>query len=104
MGCSCERGAIACEPMRDLEARLDPRLLVRIQRSTIVAIDHVHVAELRPSVQAILTRGCDRQRPRSPAPSPPAKRASDAGARLRDAPAHAQLRTAWSLDGLGVVA
>jgi two-component system LytT family response regulator len=35
------------EPMRDLEARLDPRQFVRIHRSTIVAIDRV--AELRPS-------------------------------------------------------
>jgi two-component system LytT family response regulator len=35
------------EPMRDLEARLDPRRFVRIHRSTIVAIDRV--AELRPS-------------------------------------------------------
>jgi two-component system LytT family response regulator len=35
------------EPLRDLEARLDPRRFVRIHRSTIVAIDRV--AELRPS-------------------------------------------------------
>lgn len=35
------------EPMRDLEARLDPRRFARIHRSTIVAIDRV--AELRPS-------------------------------------------------------
>jgi two-component system LytT family response regulator len=35
------------EPMRDLEARLDPRRFVRIHRSAIVAIDRV--AELRPS-------------------------------------------------------
>jgi two-component system, LytTR family, response regulator len=35
------------EPMRDLEARLDPRRFVRIHRSTIVAIDRV--AELRAS-------------------------------------------------------
>jgi two-component system LytT family response regulator len=35
------------EPMRDLEARLDPRRFVRIHRSTIVALDRV--AELRPS-------------------------------------------------------
>ena len=35
------------EPLRDLEARLDPRRFVRIHRSTIVAIDRVR--ELRPS-------------------------------------------------------
>ena len=35
------------EPMRDLEARLDPRRFVRIHRSAIVALDRV--AELRPS-------------------------------------------------------
>jgi two-component system LytT family response regulator len=35
------------EPLRDLEARLDPRRFVRIHRSTIVALDRV--AELRPS-------------------------------------------------------
>ena len=35
------------EPMRDLEARLDPRRFMRIHRSAIVAIDRV--AELRPS-------------------------------------------------------
>jgi len=35
------------EPMRDLEARLDPRRFVRIHRSTIVAIDRV--AELHAS-------------------------------------------------------
>jgi two-component system LytT family response regulator len=35
------------EPIRDLEARLDPRRFVRIHRSTIVAIDRV--TELRPS-------------------------------------------------------
>jgi two-component system LytT family response regulator len=35
------------EPMRDLEARLDPRRFVRIHRSAIVAIDRV--AEMRPS-------------------------------------------------------
>jgi two-component system LytT family response regulator len=35
------------EPLRDLEARLDPRRFVRIHRSAIVAIDRV--AELRPS-------------------------------------------------------
>ena len=35
------------EPMRDLEARLDPRRFVRIHRSAIVAIDRV--VELRPS-------------------------------------------------------
>jgi two-component system, LytTR family, response regulator len=35
------------EPMRDLEARLDPRRFVRIHRSTIVAIDRI--AELRSS-------------------------------------------------------
>jgi two-component system LytT family response regulator len=37
------------EPMRDLEARLDPRRFVRIHRSAIVAIDRV--AELRPSAR-----------------------------------------------------
>ena len=35
------------EPMRDLEARLDPARFVRIHRSTIVALDRV--IELRPS-------------------------------------------------------
>src|SRR5262249_33989200 len=35
------------EPMRDLEARLDPRRFMRIHPSAIVAIDRV--AELRPS-------------------------------------------------------
>lgn len=35
------------EPMRDLEARLDPRRFVRIHRSAIVAIDRI--AELRSS-------------------------------------------------------
>jgi two-component system, LytTR family, response regulator len=35
------------EPMRDLEARLDPRRFVRIHRSTIVALDRV--TELRAS-------------------------------------------------------
>lgn len=35
------------EPLRDLEARLDPRLFVRVHRSAIVALDRV--AELRPS-------------------------------------------------------
>jgi two-component system LytT family response regulator len=35
------------EPMRDLEARLDPRRFVRIHRSAIVALDRV--VELRPS-------------------------------------------------------
>jgi two-component system LytT family response regulator len=35
------------EPMRDLEARLDPRRFLRIHRSAIVALDRV--AELRPS-------------------------------------------------------
>jgi two-component system LytT family response regulator len=35
------------EPMRDLEARLDPSRFVRIHRSTIVALDRV--VELRPS-------------------------------------------------------
>ena len=35
------------EPMRDLEARLDPRRFMRVHRSAIVAIDRV--AELRPS-------------------------------------------------------
>ncbi|HET9625973.1 MAG TPA: LytTR family DNA-binding domain-containing protein [Kofleriaceae bacterium] len=35
------------EPMRDLEARLDPQRFVRIHRSTIVALDRV--VELRPS-------------------------------------------------------
>lgn len=35
------------EPMRDLEARLDPGRFVRIHRSTIVALDRV--VELRPS-------------------------------------------------------
>ena len=35
------------EPMRDLEARLDPRRFMRIHRSAIGAIDRV--AELRPS-------------------------------------------------------
>jgi two-component system LytT family response regulator len=35
------------EPMRDLEARLDPRRFMRIHRSAIVALDRV--TELRPS-------------------------------------------------------
>lgn len=35
------------EPMRDLEARLDPRRFMRIHRSAIVALDRI--AELRPS-------------------------------------------------------
>ncbi|HEY0476551.1 MAG TPA: LytTR family DNA-binding domain-containing protein [Kofleriaceae bacterium] len=35
------------EPMRDLEARLDPRRFVRIHRSAIVALDRI--AEMRPS-------------------------------------------------------
>ena len=35
------------EPMRDLEARLDPKRFMRIHRSAIVAIDRV--TELRPS-------------------------------------------------------
>jgi two-component system LytT family response regulator len=35
------------EPLRDLEARLDPRRFVRIHRSAIVALDRV--VELRPS-------------------------------------------------------
>jgi two-component system LytT family response regulator len=42
-----ERTYLHREPMRDLEARLDPRRFVRIHRSAIVAIDRV--AELRPS-------------------------------------------------------
>jgi two-component system LytT family response regulator len=37
------------EPLRDLEARLDPQRFVRIHRSAIVAIDRV--AELRPSAR-----------------------------------------------------
>jgi two-component system, LytTR family, response regulator len=35
------------EPMRDLEARLDPRRFMRIHRSAIVALDRI--AEMRPS-------------------------------------------------------
>ncbi|TMQ21488.1 MAG: LytTR family transcriptional regulator [Deltaproteobacteria bacterium] len=35
------------EPLRDLEARLDPQRFVRIHRSAIVALDRV--VELRPS-------------------------------------------------------
>jgi two-component system LytT family response regulator len=35
------------EPMRDLEARLDPRRFMRIHRSAIVALDRI--SELRPS-------------------------------------------------------
>lgn len=42
-----ERTYLHREPMRDLEARLDPRRFVRIHRSAIVAIDRV--TELRPS-------------------------------------------------------
>ena len=42
-----QRSYLHREPMRDLEARLDPRRFVRIHRSAIVAIDRV--AELRPS-------------------------------------------------------
>lgn len=37
------------EPMRDLEARLDPRRFMRIHRSTIVALDRIR--ELRPSAR-----------------------------------------------------
>jgi two-component system LytT family response regulator len=37
------------EPLRDLEARLDPQRFVRIHRGAIVAIDRV--AELRPSAR-----------------------------------------------------
>jgi two-component system LytT family response regulator len=42
-----QRSYLHREPMRDLEARLDPRRFVRIHRSAIVALDRV--AELRPS-------------------------------------------------------
>jgi two-component system LytT family response regulator len=42
-----QRSYLHREPMRDLEARLDPRRFMRIHRSAIVALDRI--AELRPS-------------------------------------------------------